>query len=159
MSAWQQLPASDGGGVGQPRLGVTVGLHETIVVGHDLLHDGLELAKLRGIDDGVNARLERLHRIERLRVVRNENGHRVPAPVHRLLLEKLQREIFFNGVGGEQFLKNDDLILDAAETDDEVFVIAGRVNFVANFFQRRFGGGQPFDGAEGEQGRRVTKRN
>ena len=71
--------------------------------------------------------------------------------IHGHLLKSLQREVFLKIVGGEPFFDNDDLIVYLRETDEEVAVRGGGVNFVAEFLHRIFHFFQPLRRGEGDQ--------
>ena len=130
---------------------------KSVVVGDGLFDELLEQEQLGAVDDGMDALLEGLHGREGLERVAEQDDGGVAALVHGHGLQRLQRQVFLDVVGGEQFLDDDDLIVDLAEADQEIAVGGGGVDLVAEFGQGGFGGLQPFRRGKGEQGRLVRR--
>ncbi len=77
------------------------------------------------------------------------------ALVHRHVLQRLEREIFLDVVGGKKFLHDDDLIMHLAEAHEKIAVRGGGVDLVAKFLQRGLGDLEPFRRGKGDQRRFV----
>jgi hypothetical protein len=65
--------------------------------------------------------------------------------------------VFLNVVRGEQFLDDDDLIMDLAEAHQKIAVRGGGVDFVAQPLQGDLGGLKPFGRGKGDQGGLVRR--
>ena len=115
----------------------------------------LDEEEFGGVDDGVDALLEGLHRSEGLEGIAEQDDGGVAALAHRHVLNGLQGQVFADVVGGKEFLDDDDLIADLAETDKKIAVGGGGVDLVAQFGEAGLGGFEPFGGGKGQQGRLV----
>jgi hypothetical protein len=136
-------------GLGDLELGFTEAMEEEVVIGHDALDDGAEdggaeLGHFLAIDDGVDGLLEGLERVECIERIAEEDEHRMAALVHGEVLDIVQRGVFLRVIGAEGFFHDDELVLDAAVADDEVIVVTGGVDLIADFAEDCSGGVDPF---------------
>ena len=126
-------------------------VQEKLVVGHGLFREMLQHGYFRAVDDGVNALLKGLHGVKCLEPVAQQNNQGVTPLVDGHVLQRAERKIFLGFTRGKQFLDDDDLITDLAEARGEIRVRRGRVNLVAEFAQRPFGGVEPRGIGTGDQ--------
>ena len=122
------------------------------MVGCGLLDDGLKLREIGWANDRVHTLLKCLHRVEGLAGAANQNRDGVAPLVHRHLLELFQRQIFGSRAGSKQLFDYDNPVLNAPKTQQKIFVVTGGVDLVTHFVQNLLGRGQPFEGAERQQG-------
>lgn len=130
-------------------------MEKKIVVGDGFFDELFEQEHFRAVDDGVDAVLEGFHRHEGLERFAEQKNGGVAALVDGHFLQRLEREIFLDGVGTETLLDDDDLIMRLAEANEEITVRRGGVNLVAEFVERLLGGFEPFRRGERDQGRLV----
>ena len=128
-----------GGGV-SACLGLAEAVEEESIIGDSFFDELLEEEQLGAINYRMDALLEGLHGGESLIGVAEEDGGRMAALAHRHMLQGLQRQVFTDFVSGEQFLDNDDLITNLAETDQKIAMGGGCMDFVAQLGERSFGG-------------------
>src|ERR1035437_248518 len=106
-------------------------VQEQVVVGHGLFHQLLEQKHFGTVDDGMNAVLEGFHRRESLKRIAEQNKRGMTALVDGHRLQRLEREIFVNGVRAEKFLDDDNLIMCLAEAHEKIAVGGGGVDLVS----------------------------
>ena len=150
-----------GGGLQAVAAGKDAGLdfaeavQKQFVVGHGLFHQLLEQKHFGTADDGVDAVPEGFHGREGLERIAEQNDRGMAALVDGHGLQRLEGEIFVNGVCAEQFLDHDHLIMRLAEAHEKIAVRGGGVDLIAQFLQRGLRGLQPFGRGKGDQGRFV----
>jgi len=133
-------------------LSFVIAVKEEGIIGDGFFDQLLEEEQLGTIDDRVDALLKSLHRGKRLERIAKENDCGCAALTHGHALEGLQGEILADVIGGEEFLDNNYLVPDLAESDQEVAVSRRGVDFIAQLGQGCFGGIEPFRGGESQQG-------
>lgn len=136
-------------------LGLVEVFQELAVVGHGFLDELFEEEDFGAVDDGVDALLKGLQRIEGLEGIADEHDGGVTAAGHGHLLQGVQGGILGERVGAEKFFHDDDLIFDAAEADMEIAVGGGGVDLVAEFFESGARGVHPFGRGEGDERRFI----
>lgn len=127
-------------------------MEEQSVVRDGLFDQLLEKEELGRIDHRMNALLKSLHGGKGLERIAKEDHGGVAPLGHGHGLQGLERQILADVIRGEHFLENDHLVVDLAETYQEVAVSGGGVNLVTEFVEGTHGGFEPFRGGESQQG-------
>lgn len=101
---------------------VAIHVEEHFVVVDDLLEDEGEFIAIDAVDHGVDALLKRSHRVEGFEEIADEEGCGMTAGVHGHALDGGESFVLFRKDAAEGILDHDDLVLDAVEAGEEIFV-------------------------------------
>ena len=140
-------------------LHVAEGAEKSLIVGYRFL-DQLAHQRHLGIADyAVDTLGKGLERVESFKSIADEEHGRVAPLDHRHSLQGLQTGIVAGAAATEHFFHHHDFVIGLVEARVELRVTFDDVNFVAEFQKCGAGQVEPFNRADGQQGRFVGGRN